>query len=233
MVGEPQVFFGNFPLRSLGSSPPPRLRTAFRDARHRALTKSIGVSEHFAWQVLYMYVRGHGHAHTQINLRAAGHGGTHLRISRHTNAQASGHVNLQACLRDGRRWSGGRQRETEGDRETGEAERDKERQRGPAVTVPQRETVTERERVEAGKRGPCTNRHGSAYQRLNRPNRDLKMTQSWDRDNDSEKERFCMKITARGSVSRTPFRRWTSSWRSSDGEMVQPRLGLVARLQSL
>ena len=25
---------------------------AFRDARHRALTKSIGVGEHFAWQVL-------------------------------------------------------------------------------------------------------------------------------------------------------------------------------------
>jgi len=133
VVGEPQVFFGNFPLRSLGSSPPPRLRTAFRDARHRALTKSIGVSEHFAWQVLYMYVRGHGHAHTQINLRAAGHGGTHLRISRHTNAQASGHVNLQACLRDGRRWSGGRQRETEGDRETGggrERQREAERASG-------------------------------------------------------------------------------------------------------
>ena len=47
VVGEPlpHVFLGDLPLRSLGSSPPPSLR----DARHRALTKSIGVAEHFAW----------------------------------------------------------------------------------------------------------------------------------------------------------------------------------------
>jgi hypothetical protein len=92
--------------------------------------------------------RRHGHARTQMNLRAARHAGTHLCVSRHPNSQASGHVNMQACQRDGRRWSGGKQRETEGDRETGggrerqrEAERGKERQRetkrgreaGPAV----------------------------------------------------------------------------------------------------
>jgi hypothetical protein len=89
--------------------------------------------------------RRHGHARTQMNLRAARHAGTHLRVSRHPNSQASGHVNMQACQRDGRRWSGGKQRETEGDRETGggrerqreaergrEAERDKERQGGRA-----------------------------------------------------------------------------------------------------
>ena len=50
-----------------------------------------------------------------------------MRVSRHTNTQASGHVNMQACQRDGRSWSGGRQRETEGDRETGGG---RERQRG-------------------------------------------------------------------------------------------------------
>jgi hypothetical protein len=45
--------------------------------------------------------RGHGHARTQMNLRAARHAGTPSRVSKHTNSQASGHVNMQACQRDG------------------------------------------------------------------------------------------------------------------------------------
>ena len=40
------------PLTVVGILSAPLVRKAFRDARHRALTKSIGVSEHFAWQVL-------------------------------------------------------------------------------------------------------------------------------------------------------------------------------------
>ena len=53
----------------------------------------------------------------KVGSRAARHAVAHLRVSRHTNTQASGHANMQACERDGRRWSGGRQRDGERQRE--------------------------------------------------------------------------------------------------------------------
>ena len=39
------------PLTVVGILSAPPVRKAFRDARHRALTKTIGVTEHFAWQM--------------------------------------------------------------------------------------------------------------------------------------------------------------------------------------